>query len=274
MAPELINPQQFGFEKSRPTKSSDCYALGMVIYETISGNLPFCEHKGPTVFVKILAGERPPWGEGFAEGLWKMLELCWTPQPNSRPNIEDVLQCLKMASNLWQPHSPGVDVSGSRSILVTPSLLTQSTSSLLSANRLTVWNQLLVISPYQHGSQTAQWPPSWGLISQILYTPSRTRGAFVAADPVSFSVNGVPGISISQAVAGEHAELDGKDEEISTFEKSKTICRIQVRTMTPRTSIPPTPSTVRWAPSVHIHGKKSSQPACVLLKRLLGKHPP
>ena len=275
MGPELIDPQQFGLEKSHPTKSSDCYALGMVIYETISGNLPFCEHKGPTVFVKILAGERPPRGEGFAESLWKMLELCWTPQPNDRPNIVDVLQCLKMASNLWEPHSPGVDVSGSRSILVTPSLLTQSTSSLLSANRLTVWYQFLVISPYQHGSQTAQWPPSWSLISQIPFTHFRTPRSFVAADPVSFSVEGVPGIPISQAVAGEHAELDGKDDVIFTFERSKTICRIQVRTTTPRTSIPPTPSAVYWAPSVHIQCKEPSpQPTFVPLKPLLGKHPP
>jgi serine/threonine protein kinase len=32
-SPELIVPEQFGLENSRRTKSSDCYALGMVIYE-------------------------------------------------------------------------------------------------------------------------------------------------------------------------------------------------------------------------------------------------
>jgi len=39
MGPELINPEQFGLEDNRPTKSSDCYALGMVIYEAISGKV-------------------------------------------------------------------------------------------------------------------------------------------------------------------------------------------------------------------------------------------
>ena len=36
MSPELLDPERFGMPKSednRPTKQSDCYALGMVMYE-------------------------------------------------------------------------------------------------------------------------------------------------------------------------------------------------------------------------------------------------
>lgn len=33
MSPELLNPEDFGDGDSRPTKQSDRYALGMVIYE-------------------------------------------------------------------------------------------------------------------------------------------------------------------------------------------------------------------------------------------------
>jgi hypothetical protein len=36
MSPELLNPEMFGIPQSegdRPTRQSDCYALGMVIYE-------------------------------------------------------------------------------------------------------------------------------------------------------------------------------------------------------------------------------------------------
>ena len=32
-SPELLDPEQFGLTDSRPTKQSDCYALGMVVYE-------------------------------------------------------------------------------------------------------------------------------------------------------------------------------------------------------------------------------------------------
>jgi len=109
MSPELIDPQRFGFENSRPTKSSDCYALGMVIYETISGHLPYHKHTDLTLFVKVLEGVRPPRGSGFADSLWGMLELCWIPQPNARPSIENVLQCLERVSRFSEPPSPGID---------------------------------------------------------------------------------------------------------------------------------------------------------------------
>ena len=33
MSPELHDPEQFGITDDRPTKQSDCYAFGMVLYE-------------------------------------------------------------------------------------------------------------------------------------------------------------------------------------------------------------------------------------------------
>ena len=109
MSPELINPQKFGLENSRPTKSSDCYAFGMVIYETISGRLPFHKYTDLNVIVKVLEGERPLREAGFADSLWQMLELCWTPQSDVRPSVEDVLQCLERASQSWDTHSPEIN---------------------------------------------------------------------------------------------------------------------------------------------------------------------
>jgi len=109
MSPELIDPQRFGLENSRPTKSSDCYAFAMVIYETITGHLPFHNHADLTVFVNVLKDIRPPREAGFADSLWGMLELCWAPQPSTRPNIEDVLQCLGSVSRSPGPRHPGVD---------------------------------------------------------------------------------------------------------------------------------------------------------------------
>jgi hypothetical protein len=33
MSPELLDPEMFEVQGDRPTRQSDCYALGMVIYE-------------------------------------------------------------------------------------------------------------------------------------------------------------------------------------------------------------------------------------------------
>ena len=95
MGPELIAPQEFGLKTSRPTKPSDCYSLGMVVYETISGNMPFHEHTDLAVFLKVVRGERPCREAGFPESLWEKLEQCWKPHPDARPSVEDVLRCLE-----------------------------------------------------------------------------------------------------------------------------------------------------------------------------------
>ena len=103
MSPELFYPVDFGLEDSRRTKYSDCYALGMVIYEVLSGQVPF-SGSGPFVVVaKVVRGERPECPQGaegklFTNAIWGVLEGCWTPKRDDRPSIEDVLQFLEEAS--------------------------------------------------------------------------------------------------------------------------------------------------------------------------------
>lgn len=106
MSPELIDPKMFGFEKSRLTIHSDCYALGMVIYETISGHIPFHGDTNITVSVGVIQGRRPTRGKMFPERLWKMMEWCWKPRPTDRPCISLVLRCLEVASIPPEQHSP------------------------------------------------------------------------------------------------------------------------------------------------------------------------
>jgi len=99
MSPELLDPDQFDLKDSRPTKQSDCYALGMVIYEVLSGQSPFALYRYTIVALKVIKGERPGRPEGlerawFTDDLWETLELCWSPQPKYRPTIGAVLECL------------------------------------------------------------------------------------------------------------------------------------------------------------------------------------
>ena len=99
MSPELIDAEHFRFQSGYPKKASDCYALGMVIYETISGKLPFHKCTDLIVFVEVVKGRRPRRGPMFKETLWKMLKSCWAYNPKDRPSIENVLRCLETVSD-------------------------------------------------------------------------------------------------------------------------------------------------------------------------------
>ena len=105
MSPELLHPERFGFQQSRPTKKSDCYALAMVILEVLSEAPPFARDKDFIVMRKVIEGERPerPGGVLFTDDLWATLERCWLPRPDDRPTVEAVLECLGQVSTMWQP---------------------------------------------------------------------------------------------------------------------------------------------------------------------------
>ena len=111
MSPELFDPRKFDLQDSRPTKRSDCYALGMVIYEVLSGKMPFSRYHNYNVVVRALEGERPGRAQGvkgmwFEDDIWRIMECCWRPIPRDRPEIGDVLQCLEAISRTWTPPSP------------------------------------------------------------------------------------------------------------------------------------------------------------------------
>ncbi|KAF9649102.1 kinase-like protein [Thelephora ganbajun] len=116
MSPELIDPEQFRIPQSeggRPTRQSDCYALGMVIYEVLCGHRPYIEIESDSMLVDaILNGDRPRKPEGaarlgFSNELWMTVERCWRGNRADRPRVEDILSCLNVATTFWYMRSSG-----------------------------------------------------------------------------------------------------------------------------------------------------------------------
>ena len=101
--PRADQSAKFGLDNSFPTKPSDCYVLGMVIYETISGHRTFHKYVDLIVLLKILEGKRSSRGSGLVDSSWKILEWCWIPQPTARPSTEHVLQYLEQVLRPLDP---------------------------------------------------------------------------------------------------------------------------------------------------------------------------
>ena len=124
MSPELLHPQEFGFEQSLPTVKSDCYALGMVILEVLSEQPPFARDKDFIVMRKVIEGQRPerPEGPWFTDGLWGILEQCWLPRPQDRPTVDVVLECLEQVPKVPQSRPSiveDVDTDSDESVYIT-----------------------------------------------------------------------------------------------------------------------------------------------------------
>ena len=168
MSPELFDLEN---QDHLPTKLSDCYALGMVIWEVLSGNLPFYQFANWVISAKILRGDRPerPQGEEgvwFTNEVWEMLGSCWMTQPEGRPSIEDVLRCLGEASRSWRPPSPQLPVVPPRA-----DLPTQESSDTITVGCTDASDTL----PLSWPSEELDREESTRAIDQVSYPPRVNR---------------------------------------------------------------------------------------------------
>ena len=103
MSPELFDPDRFNLATTRPTEKSDCYALGMVIYEVLTGKEPFFNLRrvAAVIHCVLVRGRHPEKPQGFSPDIWEILKRCWEPQPNDRPSLDTVLHFLRDVTQQW-----------------------------------------------------------------------------------------------------------------------------------------------------------------------------
>ncbi|CAE6444982.1 unnamed protein product [Rhizoctonia solani] len=94
-APEIIKGE------SKSTQMGDIYALGMIIFETMTGLLPFARAKDSTIMFSVASGKIPnrpeehiPTGVEQADRLWSAMTSCWAFDPHARPKAWEVKNAM------------------------------------------------------------------------------------------------------------------------------------------------------------------------------------
>jgi len=122
VAPELLYPEKFGLRACRVSKQADIYALGMVIYEVLTGRPPFGAEKRrhPKVMQRVMEGKRPSEPEnaediGFGGGTWELTQQCWHHDRKKRPTVEKISKHFEHVTITSSIIRPGPTIPASES---------------------------------------------------------------------------------------------------------------------------------------------------------------
>ncbi|KAN0084324.1 Protein kinase-like domain containing protein [Tylopilus felleus] len=92
MAPELLNPQNPS--PPSPTSRSDVYSFGSIMFQTLTGNIPYHHlSRDEQVIWAILQGTKPdrPSYKALTNGRWTFIERCWS-SGGGRPSSDKIVE--------------------------------------------------------------------------------------------------------------------------------------------------------------------------------------
>ena len=83
------------FKHGKVSHKADIYGLGIVLWELISGKIPYNGKNPYEIQVAVAEGERLLIPDNCPDDFKRLIERCWDGDRDQRPNIEEVLEDLK-----------------------------------------------------------------------------------------------------------------------------------------------------------------------------------
>lgn len=99
MPPELFSVQS---DKCKLTKKADVYAVGMILYQVVTAQVPFAGMSAPQIVVHVSRGKRLNLPAEVPEALANVYVHCLATEPEDRPKMEEVVTDLsKFYQDSW-----------------------------------------------------------------------------------------------------------------------------------------------------------------------------
>lgn len=89
-------PETLG-RKSDYTAASDVYSFGIILCELMTQQIPFSDREEDDILGMIQAGERPTLPADCPVAYTALIEACWSPAPDLRPNMTEIIDALQRA---------------------------------------------------------------------------------------------------------------------------------------------------------------------------------
>ncbi|XWS47096.1 hypothetical protein CRYUN_Cryun14cG0124200 [Craigia yunnanensis] len=110
MAPELLNGSS-----SRVSEKVDVFSFGISMWEILTGEEPYADmHCGAIIGGIVKNTLRPPIPERCDPDWRKLMEECWSPDPESRPSFTEITSRLRSMSMLLQPKGHNIQARQTR----------------------------------------------------------------------------------------------------------------------------------------------------------------
>jgi hypothetical protein len=84
---------------SKKAKAGDVYALGIILFEILTGQHPYIVSQYDVVLKNVMEGRRPvlPEGVQLPRGCQELMSSCWNADPAARPSFDEIKRRLGAA---------------------------------------------------------------------------------------------------------------------------------------------------------------------------------